>query len=284
MGLEFNSEQEQISSFFTAYRNDIDIYTEDESKDKVFYKKLFSRLLNGTDLNINDIYPLGSSDDVIEACKKDTDTERKKIYIVDGDIYIMFSPKQTIPNLYVLDSYCIENFIIDEEAVCNTLCNFIGTKELSDIKTLFKFDDLINEYKDSLISLFYYKALEKKHRGYFNLYSLPRYLNKKNELNVSEINKEIEEITTRLIQIGLSNDYIRIELETMEQNFPKNAETFLRIISGKDYLIHLMSCRAKKALSYNTGHNKESWKYNFAQYCNLDKLEHLKNTIKNIVK
>ena len=45
MGLEFSSEQEQVASIFTAYRNDIDIYTEDENKDKPFYKKLFIRLL-----------------------------------------------------------------------------------------------------------------------------------------------------------------------------------------------------------------------------------------------
>ena len=37
MGLEFSSEQEQVASIFTAYRNDIDIYTEDENKDKPFY-------------------------------------------------------------------------------------------------------------------------------------------------------------------------------------------------------------------------------------------------------
>ena len=36
MGLEFSSEQEQVASIFTAYRNDIDIYTEDENKDKPF--------------------------------------------------------------------------------------------------------------------------------------------------------------------------------------------------------------------------------------------------------
>ena len=120
MGIEFNSEQEQVSSLFTAYRNDVDIYTEDESKDKVFYKKLFSRLLNGTGLRINDVYPLGSSDDVIAACRKDSDVKRKKIYIVDGDIYLMFSPKQPIPYLYVLDAYCMENLVIDEDAVCNT--------------------------------------------------------------------------------------------------------------------------------------------------------------------
>lgn len=65
MGLEFSAEQTQVASIFTAYRNDIDIYTEDENKDKVFYKRLFSRLLEGSGVLINDVYPLGSSKDVM---------------------------------------------------------------------------------------------------------------------------------------------------------------------------------------------------------------------------
>lgn len=56
---------------------------------------------------------------------------------------------------------------------------------------------------------------------------------------------EQEGIKDRLILAGLSENEINRELELMEQKFPKNAETFLKIISGKDYLIHLMSCHAK---------------------------------------
>lgn len=107
MGLEFSAEQEQVASLFTAYRNEIDIYTEDQEKDKAFYKKLFTRLLDGSGITISDVYPLGSSQDVIEACQRDTDISRKKLYIVDGDIFIMFSPKPPLQNLFVLDSYCM---------------------------------------------------------------------------------------------------------------------------------------------------------------------------------
>lgn len=41
MGLEFSAEQEQVASLFTSYRNDIDIYTEDEAKDKAFIKAFY---------------------------------------------------------------------------------------------------------------------------------------------------------------------------------------------------------------------------------------------------
>lgn len=191
----------------------------------------------------------------------------------------MFSPKQTIPNLYVLDAYCIENFIIDEEAVCNTLCNFIGTKELKEIKTKFNFNNLIDNHKDALISLFYHKALEQKFKGHFYLYSLATYYDCSNNLDIQKIRSEQDDIKKRLATFGISEDTINEELELMESKFPKNVETFLKIISGKDYLLHLISCHAKKSLDYRTGHTKESWKYNFAQHCRLDRLEHLKTTI-----
>ena len=56
MNLKLNSQQEHVSSLFTAYRNDIDIYTEDQNKDKPFYKIIFKRLLEGTGIKINDEY------------------------------------------------------------------------------------------------------------------------------------------------------------------------------------------------------------------------------------
>lgn len=280
MGLEFSSEQEQVASIFTAYRNDIDIYTEDENKDKPFYKKLFIRLLKDSGINIHDVYPLGSSDDVIEACQKDNDVTRKKIYIVDGDIYLMFNPKQVIPNLFVLDAYCMENLVIDEESVCNALCNFHGEKEYDEIKVLFQFDSLIQQHQDALITLFYYKALDQKYRGYFNLYSLSAYYDKNFNLDLSKIELEQNLIKNNLISEGkITESEFERELSLLERMFPKNADSFLKIISGKDYLIHMISCHAKKTLNHKTGHSKEVWKYNFAQFCKLDRLQNLKTAI-----
>lgn len=280
MGLEFSSEQEQVASIFTAYRNDIDIYTEDENKDKPFYKKLFIRLLKDSGINIHDVYPLGSSDDVIEACQKDNDVTRKKIYIVDGDIYLMFNPKQVIPNLFVLDAYCMENLVIDEESVCNALCNFHEEKEYDEIKVLFQFDSLIQQHQDALITLFYYKALDQKYRGYFNLYSLSAYYDKNFNLDLSKIELEQNLIKNNLISEGkITESEFERELSLLERMFPKNADSFLKIISGKDYLIHMISCHAKKTLNHKTGHSKEAWKYNFAQFCKLDRLQNLKTAI-----
>ena len=65
MGIDFSTEVRQASTVFTQYRNTINIYTEDCGKDKKFYVTLFKRLLNDTDIIINDIYPLGNCTNVI---------------------------------------------------------------------------------------------------------------------------------------------------------------------------------------------------------------------------
>ena len=237
MALEFTSEQAQVASIFTAYRNDIDIYTEDEDKDRAFYKRLFLRLLEGTGIRVNDVHPLGSSDEVINACNADTDTTRKKLYIVDGDIYLMYNPKQAIDNLYILDAYCMENLVIDEEAVCNTLCNFIGEYELEEVKNLFQYDSVISSHKDKLIELFHHLALHDKYCGYFELKSIGRYYNN-NEFNPSLVDTDISSIKQSILTNGeVTSEVLESELDRMKTDFPYTSETFMRIISGKDYLI-----------------------------------------------
>ena len=278
MSLVYSSKQEQVASLFTAYRNDIDIYTEDQDRDKLFYKKLFSRLLEGTGINVRDVYPLGSSSDVISACSADTDTTRKKIYIVDGDIYLMFNPKNIIPNLFVLDAYCIENYVIDEESVCNALCNLYAEKECDDIKKIFQFDALIKEHLSSLMDLFYYFALEKKYTNVFKLKSLGAFYTK-DKLNIEAIEKEIKEIKERLLSANIKECDIDSDLAQLMIDFPKIPSVFLRIVSGKDYLIHMVSCHASNVLSIRTKYTKNAWKYNMVQYCDLSRLASLRTAI-----
>lgn len=278
MSLVYSSKQEQVASLFTAYRNDIDIYTEDNDKDKLFYKKLFSRLLEGTGINVRDVYPLGSSSEVINACSADTDTTRKKIYIVDGDIYLMINPKNVIPNLFVLDSYCIENYVIDEEGVCNALCNLYAEKECDDIKNIFQFDALIEEHLSPLMDLFYYFALEKKYTDVFDLKSLGAFYTK-NKLNVEAIENEIRDIKERLLNANIKECDIESDLAQLMIDFPKTPSVFLRVVSGKDYLIHMVACHASNVLRIRAKQTKNVWKYNMVQYCDLSRLASLRNAI-----
>ena len=116
----FNS-LKSLSKFF-SYRNDIDIYTEDKEADKEFYKTLFKNLF-GDELIINDITPLGCKVNVLNAFDNQNKTDgRKKYFIVDGDLELINdNNRKNEKNLIVLDSYCIENYLINEQGIIDFL-------------------------------------------------------------------------------------------------------------------------------------------------------------------
>jgi hypothetical protein len=78
--IKYTDEVKRVVSKFFQYRNDIDIYTEDEDKDREFYRLIFSRILDQS-IKIKDITPLGNKDNLIKRCKAEPENGRKKIFI-----------------------------------------------------------------------------------------------------------------------------------------------------------------------------------------------------------
>ena len=174
----------------------------------------------------------------------------------------------------------MENMVIDEDAVCTTLCNRMGTLEFDDLKVRYNYDQLVESHQDILIELFYYKAIDQKFRGFFTLNSMAYYYTKKHELDLSIIQQEQIAIRTKLITEGfLTSEDFDKELNTMRNSFPSSYDNFHRIVSGKDFLIHMINCHASKKLNVNTGYNPIVWKYNLAQHCSLNRFAQLKDAI-----
>ena len=133
--IELSQEPQRLMSTFLAYRNDIDIYTEDNEKDKEFYKVLFKRLIKN-DIVINDVTPLGNKQNVIERCKNEPENGRKKLFIIDGDITIIHGENlPNLPNLFILEAYCIENFLINKNTIVQFLYMSCGTKSIEEIES-----------------------------------------------------------------------------------------------------------------------------------------------------
>lgn len=281
MSLVFSAEQKQISSIFKAYRNTIDIYTEDEQKDKRFYDLLLKRLLKDTDIKINDIYPLGCRRTVIDSCKKDTSSDRKKIYIVDGDVYIQYDDKEKVPNLYVLDAYCIENFTICEESIGSLLDSLNGGRCPKEkiVKELDYEKCLKNIYKP-LIDLFFHYSIMAECGGKYNIKNIAVYIKKdSNAIDEEIINKEINQLKSGIFPICKSEDAFNDLLVRRKNKFSYSINTLLTIVSGKDFLIPFFQLCINKCLKSNVKLPKEAWKYTLAEDCDLKRLENLKNAI-----
>lgn len=276
---------------FFSYRNDVDIYTEDRVADKEFYKTLLCRLLEDK-IKVNDITPLGSKDNVINAfkCQKIEKNGRKKFYIIDGDLdLITDSNIKKTKNLIVLNSYCIENYIIDEFAATELIHTSIGTKDKESIANKLKFNEWLNFNCENLIDLFISLAISKKHCVGPKLKSAHLFIKQQGEQRILDKQKikeysltvQSETIKTIATKGQISSEKLFYqEFTKLKKKWPTNIETMLKIVSGKDYLLPLLQFRINYCISKNKSLvSKESFKLFLAKHCELDRLEFLKKAI-----
>ena len=173
--LQLSEEAKRLKSTFLAYRNDVDIYTEDEDKDKEFYRVLFRRLIR-QDIVINDVTPLGSKDAVKNRCINEPDNSRKKLFIIDGDVTIIHGKDiPVLKNLFVLDAYCIENYLLDEESIIHFIYLNCAIKAKEDISKELDFSTWLQEYSSGFIDLFIHFAIANYFGLKYTLFNAYKY-------------------------------------------------------------------------------------------------------------
>lgn len=284
MSTEFSTEVKQVAAVFKEYRNSIDIYTEDKNEDKVFYVRLLQRLLSDTEIKINDVHPLGCKKEVITACKSDVDERRCRLYIVDGDIYLQYQQEEVVENLYRLDSYCIENYVICEESICNTAYDLNGGRyPIENVKCRINYHEVLNNSL-CLIDLFFWYSIQSELYGNYELRHINSFWDAKNIcIDDQRVNDRITEIKAGLISQGYPCIMLERLFASRMQKYGKNIRTLLKIVSGKDYLIPLF-CNVINNRVCKVSIPKESWKFQFSKTCGLDGLNGLKKAILAVCK
>lgn len=278
MGLEYNGEERQLLSVFHQFRNDLNIYTEDCKKDKAFYEILFKRLLHGTGVQVSDIFPIGSCSDVETAWMNNQDP--CGFYVIDGDIYVIYAPKFSCKKLFVLDSYCIENFVIDANSVSKTAYHLNGAMEdLVQVTSKINFEHAFDAILQPIMDLFFVMSLERKYSNIHELKEYDRFVKKGGIFDVNKVESEIKTIKNRLVPHVISSKVYLADLQMLRNLYPYTYDNFLKIISGKDYILPYLRRYICRQMNYKFQMPNESWKYHFAQFCDLDRLEPLKNAI-----
>lgn len=239
--------------------------------------RLLGRLLDGTGCHINDITPLGSCNLVEQASKNNPDP--KGIYIIDGDIYTILSPKQSTSSLYVLDAYCIENKVIDNDSVINLAYNLYGQMDMNNLSEHLKIDSFMMSITESLIQLFFHFALEQKYVDHFKIKHADCFKSKTSVIDCNKINEEIENIKSILVPKYLNEQQFYKELSDMKYRFPIELKSLLTIVSGKDYLIPCIRRYVSEKLNFTLNLPNESLKFILAKYCTLNSLEGLKSFV-----
>lgn len=107
--------QAALDIFYDEF-NDIHFYVEDEDQENIYeviFRKLFPLL------TIARVIPLGGKQAVLRhaADPSNAVTRAFRAYIVDKDLDDLLALVIVQPNIFYLDWYCIENYLIDESAI-----------------------------------------------------------------------------------------------------------------------------------------------------------------------
>ncbi|WPJ67926.1 hypothetical protein AUSSIE_3 [Sinorhizobium phage Aussie] len=117
----FPARAAQALGYLKSHSNDVDIYVEDTSSPNMWVK-LLKRYLPST-VRLTSVSSLGNRSAVLAACKADQSaSDRRRLYIIDADVDLLLgSRKPNLKHLYRLRRYCVENYLLNQVAVVETL-------------------------------------------------------------------------------------------------------------------------------------------------------------------
>jgi len=278
--LELSDEPKRLVSTFKTYRNDIDIYTEDNPQDKEFYKVLFERLLDGK-VKINDVTPLGNKNTVILRCKNEPENGRKKLFVVDGDINLIHGTNiPVIENLFVLKAYCVENYVVDKESVTNFIYMKCGNRSKEEIENELNFEQWLSEYSEKLIDMFVHFAIIDWLGGVFRVCNAYKF-HRNGKYIADLVDSEIEVIKKEILKLTSQSDY-QEKYQKLRIQWKMETNTLLSIVSGKDYLIPLVLLKTNAYKQSGALPTYSEAKFELLHYAKLDRLSDLKEIIENL--
>lgn len=283
--LEFKKSILPNLGVFFRYKNTVDVFVED-SYDEEFYKVLVNRIFEKTGHKVNKLIALGGKDNVIEACKNDQKKrEVKRVYIVDGDLELINDSNESeIDYLFVLNKYCIENYLIQEEPLVEIIHDNILIDKEKIAKTL-SFQNWLKGISDDLVELFIHYSLCKRHVPTYPTISLGvgNLCCQKNKITVldsAQCHKRIEELKTELLKVISEEDYNDMVYD-LRQKWPPTVENVLTIVSAKDYLLPLTEFRLQKFKSIKKFTlRRDSLRIRLAKLIDVKELEQIRAKIK----
>jgi hypothetical protein len=118
---------------FYADFNDVNFYVEDEEQENL-YCEILRKLFKG--IRITRIFPLGGKTAVFEhaASEANQGITAYKAYIVDRDFDQLLEKEFQHPSVFYLDRFCIENHLLESEAVVEMVIENHPKRKRADIE------------------------------------------------------------------------------------------------------------------------------------------------------
>ncbi|MCX7250090.1 MAG: DUF4435 domain-containing protein [Burkholderiales bacterium] len=145
-----------LDIFYTNF-NEVNFYVEDIEQENLYFailKKHFPAII------FSKIFPLGGKSAVLAHAKNSINkkSKTKNIYIVDQDFDHLLGRVEKIKNVFYLERYCIENYLIEADAIVEVIIENnpkLKSSDVVDTLGLVGFFDQINLSLKELFILFY---------------------------------------------------------------------------------------------------------------------------------
>jgi hypothetical protein len=269
---------------FFRHKNEVDVFVED-NYDEEFYLTLITRIFQQTGHKVNKLLPLGCKRNVIDACKVDQEKRAsKRIYVVDGDLDLITDTNEKGLNyLYILDKYCVENYLLHEDSIVEIVHDFLVVKK-STIKKKLDFENWLKGLSFLLIDLFLHYAISKEvcpsvptiSLGVGNLCAPVKGVP---ALNAQKCNQRIMDLQTEILKV-ITEEVYNEKIYALRNKWLSNVDTLLKIVSGKDYIIPLLEFRFQRLKSINTIHmRRNSLRLRLAKLCDISGLLNMSKVI-----
>lgn len=279
--LRFSIEALKLKTKFYRYYNEIDVFVEDED-DEAFYEKLLDKIV-GNSVRIKRMFGVGGKVNLLEKVNEyiAKPAERKAFFIADGDFdRILNRPFPATSSLYVLEEYCIENFLFEEVAICNVIQEEKPNKKIKEVKSVIKLNSWLEESVNQLTPLFAtFILIQKCNMGIPNVdvglgtflsnSGIPRLEKKKVERYIARVQASYH---------ARGNKKFKKEIILIEKKLGKSWRRRKRYICGKDYLMPLLRFEVKRCFGRDL--NLKSFRFRIMNHCRFDSLSKLGEQIK----
>lgn len=268
-----------LDVFFRDY-NEVSFFVEDEDQENLYFE-IFRRLF--PNVSFDRIIPLGGKPAVLAHAKKPENAEIKnRVYILDKDFDDLLGKTEDIKDVYYLDRFCIENYLMEEDAITEVVVESRPKAKRSEIaKTLdlqSYFDETNGQLKH-LFSLFFLAQLEgleiENCRSKPEKYCDPRAPWK---LLDSRIDNYLEAINDQCKQRACG-ELVDFSEDHRLEHFHKCS--LHEVVSGKFWL-NLLFHYVKSHYSQGSI-TFESFVYRLAKNCTLQSLDPLREVIEDSI-
>lgn len=278
--LQYTSNAQELKPLFYSSYNNIDVYVEDDN-DESFYEILLNKIVDSS-IRIKRVFGLGGKPRLLEKAKEQLSnpSHRKAFFIADGDFdRILNRNVPDIEVLYILKEYCIENFLFEEQAICNVIQEERPRRKIRNIKANIKVYKWLEETVNSLTPLFAcFIAIQKHSIGIPNVkIGIGQFISNKGipKLDSNKVEAYVNELKKNHNMLGTIK--FDEEIENITKKMGSRWQTRKRYVCGRKYLLPLLRFEIKSRFRRDL--NPGSLRFRIMNHCKLQSLRELATKI-----